>query len=72
MTKDTDPGNNEHTHIDQQEVIEEGMQGADGDMDANGLSHHGSRQERLEELRENVQGLTDVGHSEDEAELGHS
>lgn len=71
MTHDTDPGNNEHTHIDQQEVIEEGMQGADGNVDANGLEGGADRQERLEELRENLQDMTGAS-AEEEAGLGRS
>jgi len=57
--------------LDQQEVIEEGMQGADGNVDANGLSAGTDRQERLEELRENLQGLTNSG-TDEEAALGRS
>ncbi len=40
--------------IDQQEVIDEGMQGATGNMDADGLAPDVNRQKKLEELRENV------------------
>ncbi|SMB95854.1 hypothetical protein [Deinococcus hopiensis] len=72
MTKDTDLSDNAHTAIDQQEVIEEGMQGADGNVDANGLERGADRQEKLEELRENVQGLTTAGQQDEEAGLGRS
>lgn len=71
MTNDIDAGNNEHTHIDQQEVIEEGMQGADGNVDANGLSGGTNRQEKLGELRENLADLTDAS-TDEEAALGRS
>lgn len=44
--------------VDQQEVIEEGMQGAVGNVDADGLAPDVNRQQKLEELRENVAGLS--------------
>lgn len=48
-----------HTYAtDQQEVVEEGMQGATGNMDANGLSGDAG-EDKLEELRTNLSGLTD-------------
>jgi len=48
-----------HTYAtDQQEVVEEGMQGATGSMDANGLSGEAG-QAKLEELRSNLSGMTD-------------
>lgn len=41
--------------IDQSEKVEQGMQGADGNVDSNGLSTDASeRQEKLEELSENL------------------
>lgn len=54
----TDPNNNEHTATDQQEVIEEGMQGADGEVDANGLAKNFDREEKLSELQNNLQDMT--------------
>lgn len=36
------------------ETISEGMQGATGEMDANGLSPHFESEEKLEELKENL------------------
>ncbi|MBB5232611.1 hypothetical protein [Deinococcus budaensis] len=51
-----------HTYAtDQQEVIEEGMQGATGNVDANGLSGEAGR-DKLEELRAN---LADMTHEEE-------
>lgn len=48
-----------HTYAtNQTEIVEEGMQGATGNMDANGLSE-GAGQGKLEELRENLSDLTD-------------
>ena len=44
-------------NTDQQEVIEEGMQGATGNVDANGLDANMSEQEKadkLDELKENL------------------
>lgn len=55
-----DPKNNEHTAMDQQAVIREGMQGATGEVDANGLEKNFDRGEKLEELRENLQDVTDA------------
>ncbi|ABF46382.1 hypothetical protein Dgeo_2088 [Deinococcus geothermalis DSM 11300] len=49
----------EESDLDQQAVIEEGMQGATGDMNANGLEKKVDRQEKLSELRENLQDLTE-------------
>ena len=46
--------------LDQEAVIEEGMQGATGDMDANGLEKKVDRQEKLSELRGNLQDLTEM------------
>ncbi|OLV18535.1 lycopene cyclase family protein [Deinococcus marmoris] len=40
--------------VDQQEVIEEGMQGAVGNVNADGLAPGVDREEKLEELRENM------------------
>lgn len=62
MTDDrtTDPTQDQgHTYAtNQTEIVEEGMQGATGNMDANGLSE-GAGQGKLEELRENLSELTD-------------
>ncbi|MDV6375816.1 lycopene cyclase family protein [Deinococcus arenicola] len=44
--------------IDQQEVIEEGMQGAVGNVNAAGLAPGVDREEKLEELRENMAEVT--------------
>lgn len=40
--------------VDQQEVIEEGMQGAVGNVNADGLAPGVDREQKLEELRENM------------------
>ncbi|WP_104990804.1 hypothetical protein [Deinococcus sp. NW-56] len=63
MTDDrttTDPTQDQgHTYAtNQTEIVEEAMQGATGNMDANGLSE-GAGQGKLEELRENLSELTD-------------
>ncbi|GGO29161.1 putative carotenoid cyclase [Deinococcus humi] len=47
--------------IDQQEVIEEGMQGATGNVDADGLDPDVNRQKKLEELRENIAEISGEG-----------
>ncbi|MEW6423036.1 MAG: hypothetical protein AB1511_15165 [Deinococcota bacterium] len=49
---------------DQQAVIEEGLQDATGDLSADGLEKNFDRQEKLVELRENLQELT--GPQEDQ------
>lgn len=51
---------------DQNEVVGEGMQGGTGEMDANGLEKNFDREEKLSELRENLQDVADGGerHSE--------
>ncbi|ANE43963.1 lycopene cyclase family protein [Deinococcus puniceus] len=46
---------------DQHEIVEDGMQGATGSADANGLDPNVDREEKLAELREN---LADVTHEE--------
>ncbi|GGM00515.1 lycopene cyclase family protein [Deinococcus aerophilus] len=46
--------NPETGDIDQQEVIEEGMQGATGNVNADGLAPDVDRQEKLAELQENL------------------
>ncbi|WP_199698564.1 hypothetical protein [Deinococcus cavernae] len=49
--------NPESGDIKQDEVVEEGMQGADGNVDANGLEAdmtEAEKQEKLRELRENL------------------
>ncbi|MFB9994254.1 lycopene cyclase family protein [Deinococcus oregonensis] len=46
---------------DQNETVEDGMQGATGSADANGLDPNVDREEKLAELREN---LADVTHEE--------
>ena len=52
-----------HTYAtDQHEVIEEGMQGATGNVDANGLTGDAGR-DKLEELRAN---LANVTHDEEQ------
>ncbi|GMA14018.1 hypothetical protein E5F05_18755 [Deinococcus metallilatus] len=48
----------DESDLDQNTVIEEGMQGATGDMDADGLEKNFDRQEKLSELRENLQDVT--------------
>ena len=47
--------------IDQQEVIEEGMQGATGNVNVDGLAPDVDRQKKLEELRENIAGISGEG-----------
>lgn len=49
--------NPESGDVNQNEVIEEGMQGADGNVDANGLQPDmtdSEKQQKLEELKENL------------------
>lgn len=41
----------------QNEVVQETMQGGEGEMDANGLGKNFDREEKLGELRENLQGM---------------
>ncbi|WP_052195385.1 lycopene cyclase family protein [Deinococcus radiopugnans] len=50
--------------IDQQEVIEEGMQGATGNVNADGLAPDVNRQKKLEELRENVAEISGEGRED--------
>lgn len=45
------------TDTDQQDTIEEGMQGADGNADANGLDPHADKEAKLRELEENLSTL---------------
>ncbi|MFC4637299.1 hypothetical protein [Deinococcus hohokamensis] len=47
--------NPESGDVNQNERIEEGMQGADGSVDANGLAPDMNREEKLEELRQNLE-----------------
>lgn len=49
---------------DQNEVVSEGMQGGTGEMDANGLEKNFDREEKLSELRENMQDVVDSGEGE--------
>lgn len=46
------------THLDQQKVIREGMQGATGETDANGLEKNFDRDEKLSELQDNLAEVT--------------
>lgn len=56
-----------HTYAtNQTEPVEEGMQGATGSMDANGLSPEAGPQ-KLEELRENLADLTDGSEDQEES-----
>ncbi|WP_216321391.1 hypothetical protein [Deinococcus aestuarii] len=52
---------NDPSDIDLQDTIDEGMQGASGDMNANGLEGGADSEQKLEELGENLQGLTGAG-----------
>ncbi|GAA5513153.1 hypothetical protein Dcar01_01879 [Deinococcus carri] len=66
MTDSKREDNTEHMEqpdLDQNTVIEEGMQGATGDVDANGLEKNFDRQEKLDELRENLQDVGGTGQS---------
>ncbi|CAM3892454.1 lycopene cyclase family protein [Deinococcus frigens] len=55
MTKSDATGREANSgDVDQQEVIEEGMQGAVGNVNADGLAPDVDREEKLEELRENM------------------
>ncbi|MFD2609910.1 hypothetical protein ACFSR9_10765 [Deinococcus taklimakanensis] len=56
MTKETRTG--QPTDASQTEVIEEGMQGADGNMDANGLNPGTQGTDKLEELKDNLSDLS--------------
>ena len=51
---DTRTGQPQPTDASPQEVIEEGMQGADGNMDANGLKPGATPAGKLDELKENL------------------
>ncbi|WP_034386647.1 hypothetical protein [Deinococcus sp. YIM 77859] len=53
----TEPSNHDPTATEQ-DVIEEGMQGATGEVDANGLEKNFDRKEKLDELQDNLQDLT--------------
>ncbi|MDL2345496.1 hypothetical protein QOL99_15250, partial [Deinococcus sp. MIMF12] len=56
-----------HTYAtNQTEIVEEGMQGATGNMDANGLSGEAGP-EKLEELRENLSEMTDGSEDAEQA-----
>ncbi|EYB69560.1 hypothetical protein DEIPH_ctg004orf0070 [Deinococcus phoenicis] len=60
----SDPKREEHLEqpdLDQHDVIEEGMQGGTGDMDANGLEKNFDREEKLGELRDNLADVTAPG-----------
>lgn len=46
--------NPESGDVNQTEQINDGMQGADGSVDANGMDPAVNTQEKLEELRENL------------------
>ncbi|MEF2276773.1 hypothetical protein V3W47_00585 [Deinococcus sp. YIM 134068] len=61
MTEYKDRELNDPSDIDLNADIGEGMQGASGDMDANGMESGADREERLGELEENLQGLTSAG-----------
>ncbi|UQN05660.1 lycopene cyclase family protein [Deinococcus sp. QL22] len=53
---------------DQHEIVEDGMQGATGSADANGLDPNVDREEKLAELRENLADMThDEGQKLEEA-----
>ncbi|GGK16226.1 hypothetical protein GCM10008955_07060 [Deinococcus malanensis] len=51
--------NPESGDVNQGEQINDGMQGADGSVDANGMNPSVNAQEKLEELRENLGDLSD-------------
>ena len=63
MTEYKDRELNDPSDIDLNAEIGEGMQGASGDMDANGLESGTDREEKLSELEENLQGLTSADGS---------
>lgn len=46
------------TPTDQQETVREGMQGATGEADANGLAQNFDREEKLGELQDNLADVT--------------
>lgn len=50
-------------NTDQQEVIEEGMQGATGNVDANGLDKNMSEAQKEEKLEELTDNLSNLGRS---------
>lgn len=50
-------------NTDQQEVIEEGMQGATGNVDANGLDQGMTQQDKEEKLEELNDNLGNLGRS---------
>lgn len=50
-------------NTDQQEVIEEGMQGATGNVDASGLDQNLTEEQREEKLEELTDNLSNLGRS---------
>ena len=54
MTKSEQDGSSIYTDTDQQQPITEGMQGADGPANANGLDPERDPQEQLQELEKNM------------------
>lgn len=60
----TDPKTGENAVVTdeaQNEVVQETMQGGEGEMDANGLGKNFDREEKLGELRENLQDMVNAG-----------
>ncbi|MVN85975.1 hypothetical protein GO986_04275 [Deinococcus sp. HMF7620] len=64
MTDKTDNDIRAHEDTDQQDVIEDGMQGATGNADANGLDPNANLDEKLEELRENLTPISGANTSD--------
>ena len=61
MTDYKDRELNDPSDIDLNDTVEEGMQGASGDMNANGLESGADPEQKLGELEQNLQGLTGAG-----------
>ncbi|GGK89052.1 lycopene cyclase family protein [Deinococcus radiotolerans] len=56
---DTDRAVRQHEDLDQTAPVTDGMQGATGSADANGLDPNVNLEERVDELRENLRPLTE-------------
>ncbi|MFC6616437.1 hypothetical protein [Deinococcus radiophilus] len=59
-TRDNETPTSGYVETDQQTEITEGMQGATGNADANGLDSDADPQEKLAELDKNLEGLKDL------------
>ncbi|WP_261664751.1 hypothetical protein [Deinococcus sp. Marseille-Q6407] len=55
--KDNETSTSGYVDTDQQKEISEGMQGATGETDANGLDPKADQQKKLDELQENMEDI---------------